>query len=567
MANLYLLNTVMLSTPGVDKATIYRAGFKVSDPDLQARIVDAGGIFVKESADTLKVASKVLARGDSSAALLVVAADPTGTSDSFFGETALTNEEWHINATSGNDLNDGTSSSPLASLTEYANRIGTFKTLSFDSGKSTVNLHGDIGSGDSLAIKTLLASGSGILVKGTKTVVATGVVSNIVPQNYTSNQNWVVENATASSSDFWASLEGLAIEITGGTGAGSRAFVRKDLGTKQAIVSEWASGNPFPDGFLDMGDPPDVDSTFQVVQYSTIVLGNSVVGYDNSYGNPPGNGGIGGLLIQNCRIVGDIASLGTALGYPETSLSIADSTIETTLDCSVGQNFNLFNVCVKDGGHVNCWPGSTVYQGLGTYLEDEGLTVLKGCHFISDSVSFHAPDFGFGPEFKGWTTTGPLEFYGSSPLIDNCLVEFQGNSPFYGIGQTTPFWGDQTGTVGLRFQNGGILSIQQFKFNDDTPSFPNTTSQTGKNWRFLAPFHPNDTADQSITQVYDGTTYGPIDNTWDNLAVDAGMAGGFRLDNTIAAVNGGNTTTYFAVSSGVGNTGCVQWCFLTFIPD
>ena len=178
---------------------------------------------------------------------------PLGSSSSGY----LTQANWYINATTGNDLADGkTTGTALKTFAEWSSRIGT-GTVSV---ASTVNIETDLAES---SYRVLGHFPSGLTIKGVKTVLQSGSVSSVAAYDYTTSpvSPGSITDTTLSGASWGdsgpagGSLVESLLTMTSGAINGATSWLAKDLGAKAGRPGPWINT-----GTLATGDPTNGDT-------------------------------------------------------------------------------------------------------------------------------------------------------------------------------------------------------------------------------------------------------------------------------------------------------------------
>lgn len=168
------------------------------------------------------------------------------------GETIDTS---YFLSSAGSDANDGlTAAKPLKTFARLSQIIGP---ISRTAGDIVINV-GSSPPTDALNMNVGIADGTGLAIRGTPVVQATGTLTGVTVANVGANTPWSIADAGLAGG--WAAHVGKLVRITGGARAGNYARVVKDLGAGAARIS------PFGNVAVGVGVP-----AFQVV---TPVIGD-----------------------------------------------------------------------------------------------------------------------------------------------------------------------------------------------------------------------------------------------------------------------------------------------------
>lgn len=166
-----------------------------------------------------------------------------GISTSDASTNSLVQANWFINATTGSDTNDGSSSgAALKTFAELSRRWGKGNLLNPTGGTVTVNIMTDLPSTDPIAFDIRLASGVGLLISGEAgvTTLYTGTLSGVVAKNRATNTP--LQGTDGYVTGGWASYIPTIASANPArildTTNGSQFYAVKDLGGGAARFSE-----------------------------------------------------------------------------------------------------------------------------------------------------------------------------------------------------------------------------------------------------------------------------------------------------------------------------------------
>lgn len=137
---------------------------------------------------------------------------------------------WYIDSTSGNDENSGTDSGhAIKTWAELVRRWGTWAELKQ---LTTVNILNDLLAADPMNCRIRLGTNGFLLVKGVRTVSASGTLNSRTNQNRASQ----IPGDITDTIQTWASKLGKLIYIPS---TGASAWSLKDLNSGKVRVSQW----------------------------------------------------------------------------------------------------------------------------------------------------------------------------------------------------------------------------------------------------------------------------------------------------------------------------------------
>jgi len=165
----------------------------------------------------------------------------------------LNQSDWYVDPVAGDNENDGTAGTPLATLSEFTRRMrGQIIPIAV-----TIHMLGD-NTDDHVVLDVRVPLG--LTIQGIRTVIATGTLTGVVAYNHTPAT--AAYGTITDTSQNWATLVGERVILTNGANAGAWAWVLKDLGTGQCIVSPWVASS----GFAEI--TPAVSDGYEVVTQS-----------------------------------------------------------------------------------------------------------------------------------------------------------------------------------------------------------------------------------------------------------------------------------------------------------
>ena len=151
---------------------------------------------------------------------------------------------WYINATSGNDENDGqTSGTALKSWAELARRWGSNQlNIPVNVGTKkvcTVNLLTSLPTTDLIVGSPIIPTNTFLEIKGgVLSVLQTGTFTAITSRTPGTNAPNQYTDLALPAANTWSSFIAGRVRMTSGTASGAMFYVMKDLGSKQARLSE-----------------------------------------------------------------------------------------------------------------------------------------------------------------------------------------------------------------------------------------------------------------------------------------------------------------------------------------
>lgn len=487
---------------------------------------------------------------------------------------------WFIDSVHGSNTNPGTHSKPLKTWSEFQRRIGFGTEIATPQPGSPillVTLLNDLPENDPITFNNVMAPGFTALVQGQTKILKTGTIAALgVQVDSTGTVPGTSVFGAVTAPGLGQAQVGKQIQITAGTGVGSRAMVGRDIGGGKVQVTEWCTGNSANgDAYTGIvyGMTPAPGDHYQIVDFTTAYMGECFVGFDAS--SLPAFGiGFGGLSFQQMHFPP------TANGPFETQVPFTDTnflTITDFADCifdqslTVGQDNNFVGItCCSIRGDLTVESGSQVTLQFGGVIPlrmseggtDTSFTTFNpGSQYVYDgNYAFIGPvtpdptlDFPQGAVLVSNGAIGTfyasVSFWNSNFPCDisgGATIAF-GFSPTFSISNVVPMYGDGNA---LPFNlDGGEFIIQTGDGTNPSPILPTV------NFPLIvgAPVSPALTADiawlfgPSLSQVAGPATNDlgsrslPFDihaaiytaplrkNTWANLAVSI-AGGGFQGD-------------------------------------
>jgi hypothetical protein len=513
-----------------------------------------------------------------------------------------TQSTYYIHATSGNDAWSGTSSlKPLKTWKELLQRFGRKSVLKPIGNTLTVNLLSNLPDTDPVIFDFTLASGCNAVIKGVKTEVGSGTITAVDNKDQAANQPWTITDSSKSAGYFDdLTRRGMVIEIMTGPGAGSRAYIVKEISTGKAHISEWIGGTN-PDGFGDVlglyqSDPPEVGSTYKIWKYSTMYPGMISIDGDEQLNPIVPTGKYSNVMFINVKANASSCAVGGAYGSPWistqskgfTQVGFSDCIIDAAVDCFGGLFTVFWNCRVSGGIQVNTGVvqmfAGLVMSSITTNTQDiyvypGGIATLKGTEAVvgGDTV-FYGEDF-YGADLNGVGSyyLGPISIWNSFHGIvsnDGGMVQFGQRGGFdviTGAPMECPLWGINDSPASSKNYLFPQAEYSMYMFRDgkqlataatlSLPSWVAGTTQGGggpggtvfsidDNWGAV---EENSKAHLFLQAT--GNYTAPIDVTWANFKV-AAPAGFLSVQNPIDSGDWGAFQT-FGSGCVKPQTGCV----------
>ena len=483
----------------------------------------------------------------------------------------------YISSSTGLPTNSGLDAGHPITNAELGARLGVFNTVRRSGGDGIIFIHlldtletdPMVWTGDNLAPgNTVVTEGQTIVFTGS---AATGTVTAVQALDRSTNKPFTVSAVNLGQQRF----VGRQIQILTGTGAGSRANIARvvDANTLQ-ILGQWVTGTSIDGSVVNgivAGNPPDVNDTYQIVDFTQLNLGPMIVGADSDNISAPTffPGGIG---FQQLRFARGAASplmvLPTVTNFA-AQFGFADCIFEQDFN-GAPQAFYLFaNCCFRSS--TTFAPGDFVlstFGGICPLTIAEGGTGTATISTAAGSFGLFDGDFagcGDGTPNTGNTTGGtflvsgtvnfgPVSFWNSSYYVTVGV----GGNPIFGVssllGLTNfePIYGNNNGWP-ILLEGGpclvdsgdgsNVAAILPTITQDALPALsaaqgvsPPLTADVA--WVFQISHNVTDATTQdagSRSVAFDGhaATYGLLTkNTWANMliAVVGGAGGGFAGD-------------------------------------
>jgi hypothetical protein len=397
--------------------------------------------------------------------------------------TVLNQNVWHINPVTGSDSNSGlTATTALKTFAQWQTRVGIFTVLNPVGGLLQIFLDNDLPASDPITVQNFFAQGAGMIVQGKKKVLRTSTASSVQIKNRATNTPWAITDNSLASANGWTPFVGQMILVTSGPSTGSRAFVLKDLGAKQAQLSEWCTGDVTLGGLFP-APPPNPGDQFQILDFTNAYIGRIAAGFTE--GQPFSS--FASVFLSNLHfpMTGFQQSAGYAVGTNGLGVTtLADSIMDDFFMITAGSGgCNSANVLFK--APVNTDPGTLLSQNFGGYLTlpnfgPSGLTLENGATWINDGdVQFMGNSETFSDSTLvirgGRVQSGPLGFWDTGEWLDmpagNSRFVSSATSPFFGEENYVPLYG-QTIFTAILDGTSTIQFVQQNFSSNTSPPLP-----------------------------------------------------------------------------------------------
>lgn len=170
------------------------------------------------------------------------------------GATVLSQLNWEINSTTGNDGNSGAPGDPLLTWGEFARRIfGKYVAANVD-----VLIVGNV-SADASAIQCFGPASAQIRIHGTPVAAANGGTGAITAFQAMTN---TLDAQLADTGATWATHTKKRLRLTSGPSVGALAFVEKDLGAATARVGQFTTTTTSSSGSTMTAVTPAIGNTY-----------------------------------------------------------------------------------------------------------------------------------------------------------------------------------------------------------------------------------------------------------------------------------------------------------------
>lgn len=492
--------------------------------------------------------------------------------------TIFVQPSFFIDSIAGNDNLPGISpATAIRTWAEFQRRIGKFTEVSVLGGPGilTINLLNNLPVTDPITWFNALAPGNTALIQGQTVVLSSGVLTATQTDDPVANVP-----GTVTAPGLGQAQVGKQIQITAGTGIGSRAGVGFDFGGGQVQVTEWVTGNStVGDAFSGIvyGPLPAPGDGYQIVDFTTAFLGVAFVTYDSS---DAAGIGTGGLAFQNIHfpITPDGPAATTIPGSltQDTFVDFADCIFDQFIQIGSTNAFNAYVSCIIRSSNVTAQGGSNSLFVFGGAIP---LTVAEGgsgdIFFVFQTGSSYNFDGNYACIGSGIPVPGvgpgvhmlaagvgnisaPISFWRvDSPMtFQQNIATFFGSGGFFGLSPEPPIYGDfnalpfglEGGIMNLQTGIGGsnvlpILPTIQFPLIVGFPVNPPLTADIawlfdGATTQTAGPL-TSDTGSLGLPfDPHTATYVAPLrKNTWANLAIPIG-GGGYMGDVTPGIFSG-----------------------------
>lgn len=259
---------------------------------------------------------------------------------------------WYVDPTNGNDANIGSSAgAALKTLGEFFSRMsGQGNTV-----PQTINLLGDCTGEGFIYLRGTFRNF--VTLQGVQTTCKTGTLTNVIAYNHTPGSVAIGKITDSALTGQWSNSGGVnllskCIILTSGANAGSWAWLLRDEGSKQAVVSTWLKPNTFGE------ITPTVGDAYKVVDFTAVGPIQSdawgIIAQDVTFtGNKPSfyssfwaQDGSGTINITRCKFNGDGSSLTGAQWYSDYGTFFEHC---FWADSPTFHNAYLFGGAVKNG--------------------------------------------------------------------------------------------------------------------------------------------------------------------------------------------------------------------------
>lgn len=383
--------------------------------------------------------------------------------------------DWYINATTGNDENDGSSASPLKTWAELARRCGAGNVLNppvnLGARKMwTVHLMTSLPTSDAIAGTFILGFNVHCEVRGgVSAVLLSGSFTAVTSRNGASNVPWQVTDSALPLANSWTAAVGSRIRITSGTNQDVMFAVMKDLGSKQARVSEPvlisrfnpANATTWPGAIalFNAGKTPVVSDTYAVETLFSSNIGSlTIIPVDDN-----SNGGVANnrwffteVNVQNSDFALSYRKRTDNLFVFNSCLFSGFVTSSPALISYIGCIF-LKGIFVTEGTHV-FYAGmmGTGSSAIGLVVRDGRASVdfdmmFQGCGINGIGMSVFQAGIFDCPTIGGLIVgVSYITYYGSAGSV----------SAMNGNGTVARIWGSGNAGAGIYVDSGSILNYR-----------------------------------------------------------------------------------------------------------
>lgn len=521
----------------------------------------------------------------------------------------LKQPEWHINAETGNDLNDGlTEETALKTWAELQCRWTIWGIIDVPEPRVLyIYVDSDLPSTDPITMRNFLGSCTNIDIKGKKKVLASGVVASVVEKNRATNTPYGF-TPVAPIPDF---LGKVIVNTTPGPCFGSRSYIARYEADETITVKDFVQNLYFPDVNPDvpfLGCPLTPGDTFDILDYSEVtvnevVFGRTTFDLDCIFGD--NFQGIVGVQFEQLHIRPGGVGEGT----------INDGGDLTWRDCIIDKfmyqanqpaGFSFINCCLRGGAEFNAhivfdtanlwlptadagYPGGgRVNSGNQLVIRGDTMRMGSGDGFIVADIQVGGTvDSGPTSFFYCFHTAFPNANYGDGGKIiytnDDFILNDLNAVILWGKGNAAKIFMEFTGIVVFNQFNdlvGGVAGLplptieyrdgpggtvfqhDDCEINDQLHAFDNTgrligaarcppVMMAGKSRQGLVG------GDQTFTGfgngTFDSTSTGTFDGTSGPGTFDGTSTGTVTLDPTTGTGTFDGTTT--GTFDGAGGTG------------
>jgi len=383
----------------------------------------------------------------------------------------LAQNEWHINANTGNDINTGkTTAQALKTWAEMQRRWGTWTTLKPTGGTLSIFIDSNtLPVSDPMTCRNFLSAANGdggavtVIVNGKKKVLSSGTiqmgVGGVTTRDRDANIPWGFK-ANGVTNSYWSQWIGKVItNTTVGARFGSRTYAMRDEGNKKVSVKQWVfQANPDLVGIQGdyAGLPPAPGDSFQVLDYSNVAMGEFVTGNASVFAT---------VIFQNLHLVTDTFTKCSTLD--DVSYYFLDNISESHFAAPANAGFWVIsNCCPRRGGEFNNVAVNDLSNGWLASVDSENTRVSTGTEwftqgdsmFMGDNASFLVKGKVSGSLLSFFDTLESFLMIGGSVSLDG--FDFLLNENSFDTPDWNPLWGSNP-NGGLIFLAQGTIDISQ----------------------------------------------------------------------------------------------------------
>lgn len=248
-----------------------------------------------------------------------------------------TQADWNIDAAAGSDVADGTLGHPIQTVAEWVRRMqGIHGVVRLAPGQNNLTIYGAL-SNLKVRLRTDSNSGLNVVYALSPTVLYSGTINAHVAADPANRVPWsITSNGIAVS---WTA-DGLLYQIIEDTTIGQLfAFAVKDLGAKEARLTQWAQSDGTPVDTPADGDAIKVYDMPVITNVDIVDEGEGFVsiqqinlaGKINLQAGSVANGDGSGIVVQRCIVSGAMRTVGR--------VEMLNSLVQTNESIRAGSGF------------------------------------------------------------------------------------------------------------------------------------------------------------------------------------------------------------------------------------